>query len=324
MNTVRKIWENGNIIQVFPQLIHKTRFDEKLSEHTSFKIGGPADIWVEPETNEELLAVIEYAYQKEIPISILGGGTNVVVSDLGIRGLTISLSGLKKISPIPMGLRAQTGCLMNDLCASSAEHSLSGIENFAGLPGTVGGAVFMNARCYEKSISDVFFKAQCVEIQNGRCTITNKDFFPEEWAYKRSPFQEGRSKNALSFGEGNLVVLSVDFSLVQGNQDSIRAEMKARVSDRESRGHFRYPSAGSAFKNNHAFGKPSGKIIDEAGLRGFRVGDAQIAPWHGNIAINTGSARASDVRSLIEQVQSKVLALTGFDLEPEILFVGEM
>jgi len=323
MNTVRKIWENGNINRSRPHLARKTRFDEPLAPHTTFKIGGPADIWIEPETAEDLAAIIDFAHGEGIPVSVFGGGSNLVVSDLGIRGITVSLACFNSVDLASGGVRAGAGIPMNDLGTWCAARGLSGLERFAGLPGSVGGAVFMNARCYEISVSEVFLGAECLYFENGRCRIQNKEFLPEEWAYKRSPFQGGRSGSALSVADGTVIVLSADFRVQPGDPAQITAAMSGWVSERESRGHFRYPSAGSAFKNNHAFGKPSGKIIDEAGLRGFRIGDAQVAPWHGNFVINAGAASASDVRSLIDEVRERVRSATGFDLEPEILFVGE-
>lgn len=323
MNTVRKIWENGNITHSRPHLAQKTRFDEPLSLHTTFKIGGPADVWVEPETADDLAAIIDFAHGERIPVSVIGGGSNLVVSDAGIRGITVSLACFNTVRRTAEGVQAGAGIMMNDLGAWCASHGLSGIERFAGLPGSVGGAVFMNARCYEISVSDVFLGAECLYFADGRCTITNKEFLPGEWAYKRSPFQGGRSCDPLVVADGTVLVLSAGFRVQPGDPAAITAAMSGWVSDRESRGHFRYPSAGSAFKNNHAFGKPSGKIIDEAGLRGFRIGDAQVAPWHGNFIINAGAASASDVLALVTEIRTRVHAVTGFELEPEILFVGE-
>ena len=157
----------------------------------------------------------------------------------------------------------------------------------------------------------------------GRCTIEKRCYTSDEWSYKTSPFQTRNGPDPLALAEDTQVILSADFSVTGGNKGKILDEMAFYTRDREEKGHFRFPSAGSMFKNNHAFGKPSGKIIDEAGLRGFRIGDAQVAPWHGNIVINAGNATAADLRTLVEEVRRRVLEKTGFLLESEVIFAGE-
>jgi UDP-N-acetylmuramate dehydrogenase len=322
-----------------------------MSEHTTFKIGGPADLFVSPSSIEELRALLDLFKSGEIPVAILGGGSNLLVADRGIRGAVVclgSLARIERVAPetatgclptdsqavlpagLPAGLpegtvlvRAESGVPMNDLVEWCANESLASLERFSGLPGTVGGAVFMNARCYERSISDVFFSASVLRLTKNGYTIETCGFDESEWSYKRSPFQTRAGIDPLVVSPGECIVLSADFRLIPGNRDELRAEMAKYVLDREGKGHFRFPSAGSMFKNNHAFGKPSGRLIDEAGLRGFRIGDAQVAPWHGNIVINCGNARAQDVRELVTEVQRRVFAATGFQLESEVLYAGE-
>lgn len=181
----------------------------------------------------------------------------------------------------------------------------------------------MNARCYDASISGVFFGAEILCFRSGRCTIEKAKYLPDEWDYKKSPFQSRSGVDPLVLSEGSRVVLSADFVLEKGDAKTIRAEMAWYVRDREEKGHFRFPSAGSMFKNNHAFGKPSGKLIDEAGLCSFRIGDAQVAPWHGNIVINVGNARSEDIRKLVEEVRRQVFEKTGFLLESEVILAGD-
>lgn len=167
----------------------------------------------------------------------------------------------------------------------------------------------MNARCYEKSISDVLVET---EILDENQEIRHIPLNPEDFDYKRSPFQNR-----------DVLILAACFRLERQPADAIRREMEAHLQDREEKGHFRFPSAGSAFKNNRAFGKPTGKIIDELGLRGLRLGGAQIAPFHGNIIINTGNAAAADIRALVDTVREKVHIGAGIELESEILFTGD-
>lgn len=339
MNNVRKLWENSNITTLFNGLDRRVRFDEPMSTHTSFAVGGPADIFIEPAGREELIAIIDFFVLHTVPVSILGGGSNLLVSDKGIRGAVISLSHFNTIEHVAQNetgadrlssngesahlVRVGAGSSVKTLTEWCASENLSGMERFAGLPGTVGGAVFMNARCYEISVSDVFFTAEVLHFSNCRCIMEQRTFSPEDWSYKKSPFQNRTGSDPLVLAGETLIVLSAVFALFSGEESQIREKMNFYAKDREEKGHFRFPSAGSMFKNNHAFGKPSGKIIDEVGLRGFRIGDAQVAPWHGNFVINAGNATAQDIRQLVEEVRLKVFAKTGFSLESEVLLVGD-
>lgn len=330
MHTVRKLWENSNISEKYESLADSARFDEPLSAHTSFKTGGPCDIFLEPESIDEVCFAYEFFVSRDIPVSLLGGGTNLLVSDTGIRGAVLGMRKFNRIERRPetadrerVLVSCGAGVSMDDLGEWCAQNGVSGLERFAGLPGTVGGAAFMNARCYDLSISDVFYSAQTLYFSGKGCTMVERGFEPSAWDYKKSSFQARNGADSLILSEGSTLILSVVFALGNGSEADIRQTMATYVSDRTGKGHYRYPSAGSMFKNNRAFGKPSGQIIDEAGLKGFRIGDAQVAPWHGNIVINAGRATSADLRSLVQEVQRRVLEKTGFALEPEVLFTGE-
>jgi UDP-N-acetylmuramate dehydrogenase len=210
-------------------------------------------------------------------------------------------------TPLAVTVRAGTG--MDALVDAAVEQGRGGLEFLAGMPGTLGGAVWMNARCMEKSISDMLIETEIVDETGKHLILPYKD---GDFSYKKSPFQ-GRE----------VLILSAKFRVYEREAEEIRREAESLRRDREAKGHFRAPSAGSAFKNNRAFGKPAGKIIDELGLRGFSVGGAAVAPWHGNFIINTGNATAEDIRALVNAVTEKVRAARGFVLEPEILFVGD-
>ncbi|AIW90108.1 UDP-N-acetylenolpyruvoylglucosamine reductase [Treponema sp. OMZ 838] len=297
----------------------------KLSSFTSFKIGGNADIYIRPSSQDELAAALTFIHAERIPAILLGGGSNLLIPDEGIRGAVIHTCRLNKILLVESAghlfVQAEAGSLVQDLTEFCAEHGLTGLEDFAGLPGTVGGAVFMNARCYEKSISDVLFSVSALYFSEKGCTLQEYNCRKEDWGYKQSPFQPSNKRYAAIDGN-RPVIVSATFGVEQGDAILIRNIMESRITDRTSKGHFKLPSAGSVFKNNHAFGKPSGQLIDEAGLRGLRIGDAQVAPWHGNFIVNTGSATARDIVELIEAVQRQVKDRTGFELEPEIIFAG--
>ena len=306
----------------FPDIIQK---NIQLSSFTSFKIGGNADIYITPSSPEQLAAAVKFIKRERLPAILLGGGSNILIPDEGIRGAVIHTCNLNRIrlqetTGMPL-VEADAGTSMKDLTEFCAAHGLAGLEDFAGLPGTVGGAVFMNARCYEKSISDVLKSVSVLYFSEKTCIIKEYAYRKEEWAYKHSPFQPQNKRYAVL--EGNRpIIVSARFKTLPGDKNAIRKTMDERIADRTEKGHFKFPSAGSAFKNNHAFGKPSGKLIDEAGLCGLRIGGAQVAPWHGNFIVNTGSATAHDVMELITTIRKRVKDHTGFELEPEIIFAG--
>ena len=305
------------------QSLEKIRQNVKLKDFTSFEIGGTADIYITPDSIEELKEALLFIARERLPTILLGGGTNMLIPDSGIRGAVIHTCNLKELRLFgtgqDMAVEAATGASMQELTEFCAAQGLSGLEDFAGLPGTVGGAVFMNARCYEKSISDVIVSVSELSVSEDGCTLKEHGYHPDEWAYKRSPFQPPDKNYAAITGDRRIIVSAV-FQTTPGDPEAIRAVMEKRIADRREKGHFKLPSAGSVFKNNRAFGKPSGMLIDEAGLRGLRIGGAQVAPWHGNFIVNTGQATAADVTELIITVRRRVKEQTGFELEPEIVF----
>jgi UDP-N-acetylmuramate dehydrogenase len=287
--------------------------NEPISEHTTFKVGGPADIYLTadidnfPAFSKTLFFHVGNA---GVPVFILGGGANIVVSDKGIRGIVLDTCGWKGKTESDTGFIIRSGTSVDEACECAASLGLSGLEFLAGMPGSIGGAVWMNARCYESEIADVLEWTEIIDIKQSIITRIKTD--KKLFSYKKSPFQE---KDCL--------ILTASFNLKPGDKNKILSEMEKNRKDRQEKGHYLYPCAGSAFKNNRNFGKPTGQIIDELGLKGFSVGGAQIAPFHGNIIINTGNATAVDIRMLTEEIITRVKAATGFTLEPEILFIGE-
>ena len=319
MYNLREITERSNISTSFKGRI---LFDEKIAPKTSFKIGGNAPIFAEPKDDSSLIKILEFSRENKIPYFILGGGTNIVVSDEGFDGIVISTSALNSIA-----IERKEGKHMEDLIERiETRHGnhiiessynlkfgncLSGIEGFAGLPGSVGGALFMNARCFELSVSDVLEKAEYV---NSQLKIEQYDFCRDDWGYKISPLSHGQ------------IITKGLFKLNQESsdkKDEISQKCAGFIKQRLEKGHFKFPSAGSVFKNNHEFGEPAGKIIDSLGLKGYSIGGAQISPWHGNIIINRNKATQSDVLALVNFVREKVFAEKGFYLESEIIFCGK-
>ena len=311
----------------------KMSFAEKLCLHTSFKIGGEAALFLEVEEVDSLCAVMDEIWREKIPYFILGGGTNVVFADEGFDGIVVSTKKMNAISiqencekkiegkPSETLVLCEAGAATNSLVNFACARGIAGLEEFAGLPGTVGGAVYMNARCFEKEMSDVVRKISWIEWDGEKCVRCEKEFSKEDWGYKKSPFSETKK-----------IVTQVEFALPQIQEESAsensampnsELEKRARefVALRKQKGHFEFPCAGSVFKNNRAFGEPSGKIIEGLGLKGTQIGGAQIAPFHANIIINNGGASCADVRGLVELVKREAKSRLGFDLEEEIIFV---
>jgi UDP-N-acetylmuramate dehydrogenase len=295
------------------------RYNEPMSEHCTFKAGGPADCFIRPSGAgfpAFIATLITAARAANTPVFFLGGGANILVADAGIRGIVVDTgdwtgeSGCRLSEGI---LEFRAGTSLDSAAEIAADAGLSGLEFLAGMPGSIGGAVWMNARCYGREIADVLCETEVVGFSGAKPEILRLPANKSEFGYKFSPFQKR-----------DVLILSAAFQLTPGKDPAeIRAKMDAHRADREAKGHYRCPSAGSVFKNNPAFGKPSGQIIDELGLCGLSKGGAQVAPWHGNMIINTGGASAEDIRALIDEVAEKVKAATGFVLETEVLFVGE-
>ena len=284
-------------------------FDEPMSRHTSYRIGGPADVYTEPLNEDDLARILDAAVNSGVKWSILGGGSNILVSDDGIRGIVIDTCNLRHLVLEHDTCRAGSGLAVSDVAEYCGLRGLGGLETFYAMPGTIGGAVWMNARCYGVSISDILLETRMLTPGGDIYTFRPST---EEFGYKRTPFQ--------ATGE---VILGATFRVGKADPAALAERMAEVRADRESKGHFTAPCAGSVFKNNREFGNPSGKIIDSLGLRGFRIGDAVVSPRHANFIINAGSAKAGDVKAVIDHVQSRVKEAYGFELEPEVLFVGE-
>ncbi|UTY32254.1 UDP-N-acetylmuramate dehydrogenase [Treponema putidum] len=301
-------------------------FDKTLKPLTAYKIGGNAEAFFCPKNEEHLKEALIFLLKNKIPVSLIGGGANILVSDKGFRGVLISLKNLNKIEIIgesenKIFVRAGAGVLTDNLTKWAVKNSLSGLECFGGLPGNVGGAVFMNARCYDVSISDRLKSVKYILADDGKTEFAEYKYNPSDWGYKVSPFQQNPISTEIR--NNRKIVISAVFTLTYGIKEEIAAKTEEKIQDRISKGHFKAPSAGSTFKNNRTFGQPSGKLIEDAGLKGLCEGGAQVAPWHGNFIINKKDASASNVKILIEKVQKNVKDKTGFLLEPEVIFAGD-
>jgi len=325
-----------------------------VKRHTTFKVGGSADCYVCPSGEGFVsfcIGLLNRAKAAGIPLFILGGGANIVVSDKGFRGIVLDTSAWKgeilaasqhvTQASHEEELILKSGTTPDEAANIASEKSLSGLEFLAGMPGTIGGAVWMNARCYGKETADVLKRAEIAfreqgTINNEQKTESNENGNISEYVVKKVYIENKQIiNNQLSiinsfdyklspFQKMDCLILSAAFKLEKGDKEKIYLKMEKNRQDRRDKGHYLFPCAGSAFKNNREFGKPTGQIIDELGLKGLQIGGAQVAPFHGNFLINTGNASASDIRALVDEVTSRVKAALGLTLEPEILFVGDM
>jgi len=281
---------------------------EKMSLHTTFKIGGPADYFVVPKDIEALIKAREAAIQAGLKCFILGGGANVLFPDSGYKGVIIATGGLDQIFLETNGLlHAGCGAAISDVAQFASSAGRAGLQFFYSMPGSTGGAIYMNARCYNASISDALKAAVYLDREGNVCTLETE---AGGFGYKKSPFQTNGG-----------IILEGIFATTGGNAETLGREMEGYKADREAKGHFAYPCAGSVFKNNREFGLPSGKIIDNLGLRGYTVGGAKISEHHANIIVNSGHATAQDVKDLVGLVENRVKEAYGFQLEREIIYV---
>jgi UDP-N-acetylmuramate dehydrogenase len=281
--------------------------DEPMKNHTSFKVGGPADVLVTPESYEEVINVIKLCNENKIPYYILGRGSNLIVRDGGIRGIIIKLTKLDKITVEAEKITVESGV---DLCKVSKialENNLAGFEFACGIPGTVGGAVTMNAGAYNGEISQVIDSALVVD-KNGNLLKLNKEQL--ELGYRMSAIQKY-----------DYTVLEVTFKLFYGEFEKIKARIDDLTKKREDKQPLEYPSAGSTFKRPDGYF--TGQLIEESSLKGFSIGGAQVSEKHAGFIINKENATAMEVLNLIAHVQQVIKARYDVELHPEVRIIGE-
>ncbi len=299
----------------FPDFRGEIRRNEPLSRHTSFGIGGPADVLAYPADRNDLLALLREIKANGAPFFILGGGTNLLVRDGGFRGVVVSLRNLRTIA-LEREYRsiggsfavilAEAGVNLPKLLAFTAEEGLTGFEFAAGIPGTVGGAVCMNAGTAAGEIGDVIDTVTLISTEGSLVTREQQEM---GFGYRTSSIPEG------------YVVLDMRVALRRGEKDRIQARINDLLDARKKRQPSGLPNAGSMFRNPHE--ESAGKLIEAAKLKGRRVGDAQVSDKHANFIVNLGNAKAADVISLMDLVKQTVLDVHGVRLEPEIKIVGE-
>ena len=282
--------------------------DELLSRHTSFKIGGPAEVYVTPENSQQMAKVWRACQEAGYAVTILGDGCNVLVSDDGIKGVVFATGRMNNIDVEGHNITAGSGTKLSRLAEAACKAGLKGLEFASGIPGTVGGAVFMNAGAYEHDIQEVCEYVEALH-PDGKTVWYDKEALG--FGYRASRFQNETA-----------IITSAKFKLTPANIDEIRTEMNNLNSKRRDKQPLNYPSAGSTFKRPAQKGWYASRMIDENGLKGLTVGGAQVSEKHAGFIINKGGATAADVIALMKAVQEKIHQATGIWLEPEVQMLG--
>ncbi len=282
-------------------------YSEPMSLHTSWKIGGPAEVFIAVAHKEDLGKILAYAYHNRIPLFPCGRGTNILVPDKGIKGITVALASHFSAFTIQgSGIKVQGGASLTQLARAAAAAGLSGLEFAAGIPGTIAGAVFMNAGAHGSSMADVFQRACAFSVEGKEITLEAADV---SFGYRRS-----------SIMEEPLVLAEIELLLVPGDKQKIKEKTQRNISGRKET-QPQGPSAGSVFKNPPQ--GSAGLFIDKAGLKGTTSGGAIVSEKHANFIINKGGAKAADVLALIDIIKGKVKEKFGIDLELEVRIIGQ-
>ncbi|OMF17870.1 UDP-N-acetylenolpyruvoylglucosamine reductase [Paenibacillus amylolyticus] len=287
--------------------LEKVKFNEPLKNHTFIKIGGNADILIHPTTIDEITKIVEIANIHQLPLTVIGKGSNVIIKDGGIRGVTISLSHFDQIKVNEDSMIAQSGVDIIDVSRLALEHSLTGLEFACGIPGSTGGALYMNAGAYGGQIADVVERATVITKDGKVLEIPREEM---KFGYRNSLFKMD-----------HYIILEAEFGLKKGNKDDIAGKMKELTFLRESKQPLEYPSCGSVFKRPE--GHFAGKLIQDCNLQGTRIGGAEISMKHAGFIVNVDHATAQDYMDLIQFIQKKVYDTFHVELETEVIFLGE-
>ena len=274
-----------------------------LSAHTSFKIGGKADLFVMPDTTEKLAAVISACKKDELKVLILGKGSNLLISDNGFKGVVVSTGALDKLELIDeTTVYCQSGVTLSKLCRFALDNSLTGLEFAYGIPGSAGGAAYMNAGAYGGEMKDVLYRCDHISSDGETGSFEGDEL---DLSYRHSVYSKS-----------DKTVTALYLKLQKGDKTAIKAKMDELMGKRRDKQPLEYPSAGSTFKRPE--GHFAGALIEQCGLKGFTVGGAQVSPKHAGFVVNVGGATANDVLGVIKHCQSVVFENTGVMLEPEV------
>ncbi|WP_300801155.1 UDP-N-acetylmuramate dehydrogenase [uncultured Acetatifactor sp.] len=299
---------SGAVVEALQRYVPRDNIhlQEPMAGHTTFRIGGPADCFVQLEDEEQLRKVRRYLGLAGVPFFVLGNGSNLLVDDAGYRGVVLQIG--QKMSDISVQgchIIAKAGATLRQVAAAALEHGLAGFEFASGIPGTVGGGVVMNAGAYGGEMSQVVNQVRVVSKEGESMELDNDTM---EFRYRGSVIRGSA-----------FTVTEVTFRLEPGDREAIQAKMEELAARRREKQPLEYPSAGSTFKRPE--GHFAGKLIMEAGFAGYRIGGAQVSEKHCGFVINTGGATARDVQALIKEIQARVKERFRVNLEPEIVFL---
>ena len=281
--------------------------NEPLSNYTYTKTGGPADLLVFPRSVEQVQRVLAAVKQENLPLTVLGNASNLIVKDGGIRGLVMILTDMQELVIEGNQLKAASGAALIEASRQAAAAGLTGLEFACGIPGSIGGAIYMNAGAYGGEVKDVISQVQTMTRDGQLKTYAGSDC---DFSYRHSRFQEGDE-----------VILGVTFDLAPGDQSAIDAKVAELTHLRQSKQPLEYPSCGSVFKRPEGYF--AGKLIQDAGLQGYQVGGAQVSTKHAGFIVNVDHATATDYLAVIEHIRLVVWARTGVFMEPEVRIIGE-
>ncbi len=286
----------------------KIQSNIELAPFSTFKIGGKAKYYCKPQNIIEIQEALDFAHSKGIATFYLGGGSNILISDKGYDGLIIHLTGLNQIKIEDNFVTVEAGFFVSKLAKKIASIGLTGLEFAGGLPGTIGGAVFMNAKAYGSSFSNIIRTVTVITKEGELKTLSNKEM---QFSYKDSRVMHNKE-----------IIMSTALELKNGIKKDIIKLTKKNSNDRKQKGQFINPNAGCIFKNDYNVGIPSGKLIQNSGLLGFSIGGGEVFSRHGNFIVNSNNATADDIMNLIKTVRNKVKEETGVELELEVRLLG--
>ncbi len=281
--------------------------NEPMARHTTFRIGGPVPLMARPATEEQVVESVKLARESEVPLVVLGNGSNLLVADAGVQAFVLDMTGLSRMERTgEREITAGAGVTLARLAAFAAGEGLAGLEFASGIPGTLGGGVLMNAGAYGGEMVQVVRRTRCLTPEGMVKEIVGEE---HDFSYRHSVFSQGED-----------VILSSVLELQPDNEADIRARMAELAQKRKTKQPLEYPSAGSMFKRPQGYFAAA--LIEQCGLKGFAVGGAQVSEKHAGFVINRGSATCGDVLSLVEQVQKRVKEQTGVELEMEVRRLG--
>lgn len=305
--------DNKEILNNLEKIISKEKIkqNEPMKEHTSLKIGGPAEFFVKVNSVEELKKVLQFCRTNQIPLTVVGNGSNLLVLDKGIKGIVVKTElkqiQIENINEDKVEVIVDDGVQLGLLAQKLLKEEITGFEELSGIPGTIGGAVVMNAGAHGKEMKDVVTEVTAIDYDRNMSIFTNEQ---SEFRYRHS-----------KFSDGEYIILQVKLLLEKGKKEEIKSKMEEYAQYRKEKQPIEYPSAGSTFKRGTDF--ITAKLIDEAGLKGYSIGGAKISEKHAGFVINTGNATAQDVLDLVKYVTDKVYEKFGKKIELEVKILGE-